>query len=96
MGADHKKKEKEKWQLLNFLSGEAKMAIYVSRRNKMEGREGQDVIEVWRVNVKSRLWLEYRFFKQNNDFSTFKEVWAFKNILCCFQNNELLFAQFLT
>ncbi|KAI3358869.1 hypothetical protein L3Q82_015263 [Scortum barcoo] len=43
MGAQgYKKTDKERWQLLNFLTGEAKMAIYVSRKNRVENREGQD------------------------------------------------------
>ena len=33
MGAGYKKEGKDKWQLLNYLSGEAKMAIYISRKN---------------------------------------------------------------
>ncbi|KAI3374068.1 hypothetical protein L3Q82_022640, partial [Scortum barcoo] len=40
MGAGYKKTDKERWQLLNFLTGEAKMAIYVSRKNRVENREG--------------------------------------------------------
>ena len=33
MGAVYNKTSKDKWQLLNHLSGEAKMAIYISRKN---------------------------------------------------------------
>ena len=29
----------EKWRLSNFLIGEAKMAIYITRRNKLRGKE---------------------------------------------------------
>ncbi|KAK9533203.1 hypothetical protein VZT92_008342 [Zoarces viviparus] len=60
MGAAYKKAGKEKWQLLNYLSGEAKMAIYLSRKNRVEIREGQEARSVWLCNIKARLWLEFR------------------------------------
>lgn len=37
-GAGHKKARHRKWQLLNFVSCTVKLAIYVSRRNKVEVR----------------------------------------------------------
>ncbi|CAB1416653.1 unnamed protein product [Pleuronectes platessa] len=42
MGAAYNKANKDKWQLLNHLSGEAKMAIYISRKNRVENRDGQE------------------------------------------------------
>uniref|UniRef100_A0A3B4YCM3 Ig-like domain-containing protein n=1 Tax=Seriola lalandi dorsalis TaxID=1841481 RepID=A0A3B4YCM3_SERLL len=37
-GSKERKENKKKWQLLNFVSGTAKLAIYVSRGNKVEER----------------------------------------------------------
>ena len=40
-GADYHKVNAEKWQLLNFLRGEAKNvhSIYITRRTKLRGKE---------------------------------------------------------
>ena len=38
-GAEYHKVNAEEWQLLNFLIGEAKMAIYTTRKNKLRGKE---------------------------------------------------------
>lgn len=96
MGAGYNKSNKNKWQLLNFLSGEAKMAIYVSRKNRVENREGQEAKTVWQVNLRSRLWLDFRFYKQTGDLEGFKTCWCYRNIICSVKNDELHFAQFLT
>lgn len=50
-GVCYNNKNKRMWQLLNFTVGEAKMAIYLSRRNQFEGLTGTDAIMVWRRNV---------------------------------------------
>ena len=52
MGAVYKKAQKDKWQLLNYLSGEAKMAIYITRKNRVENREGQEARAVWLCNIR--------------------------------------------
>ena len=45
LGAGYEKEQK-KWQVFNFISGTAKMVIYVSRKNKVEEHAGQDVASV--------------------------------------------------
>ncbi|MPV02346.1 hypothetical protein FVA96_24450 [Escherichia coli] len=92
MGAAYKKAEKEKWQLLNYLSGEAKMAIYLSRKARVKDREGQEARAVWLVNIRARLWLEFRFYKHIGDVDTFKQRWCFNNVVCSVEKNELVFA----
>ncbi|XP_056262373.1 mitochondrial adenyl nucleotide antiporter SLC25A23-like isoform X1 [Pseudoliparis swirei] len=92
MGAAYKKTEKEKWQLLNFLSGEAKMAIYLTRKSRVENREGQEAGAVWLCNIRARLWLEFRFYKHIGDLDAFKQRWCFKGIVCSVVEEELEFA----
>ena len=88
MGAGYKKEGKDKWQLLNYLSGEAKMAIYISRKKRVENK-GQDSRTVWLCNIRARLWLEYTFYKNIGDLDTFKNRWCYKNIVC--SSVDLLF-----
>ena len=93
MGAVYKKAQKDKWQLLNYLSGEAKMAIYISRKNRVENREGQEARAVWLCNIRARLWLEFRFYKHIGDIDAFKIRWCFNDIVCSVVDDELVFAQ---
>ena len=93
MGAAYKKEKKEKCKLLNFLSGEAKMAIYISRKNRVENREGQEAKAVWLINIRARLWLDFRFYKHIGDLDSFKQRWCFNDIVCSVVDEELVFAQ---
>jgi len=46
-------KNRIKCQLLNFIIGEAKMAIYLSRKNKIEGSEGCEAVSILKNRIKS-------------------------------------------
>lgn len=50
------KMNKLKCRLLNF--GEAKLAIYLSRRDRLEAEPKLDAVALWRCNIKARLKLE--------------------------------------
>lgn len=86
----------KKWQLLNFVLGEVKLAVYVSRKNKMENRAGQEAASVWCCNVRCRLRLEFSFYKMINDLDSFKNILCHRNILCTVVKDELQFAHFLS
>nr|BAC82605.1 pol-like protein [Tetraodon nigroviridis] len=94
-GAGYKKTSQKKWQLLNFVCGAAKLAIYVTRRNKVEGRAGQDAASVWRCSVRCRLRLEFGFYKMTDDQQTFIDTWCFGQILCSVDNNILHLSKIL-
>lgn len=53
-GAGYNESHQNKWQLLNFISGEAKMVIYISRGNKIEGKRVCEAASVWRCNARLR------------------------------------------
>ncbi len=44
LGAKYVKKKRYDCQLLNFILGQAKLAVYTSRKNKIEQKSGQDVV----------------------------------------------------
>ncbi|TWW54086.1 Transposon TX1 uncharacterized 149 kDa protein ORF 2 [Takifugu flavidus] len=81
-----------KWQLLNFICGEAKMAIYVSRKNKISKTGDSEAASVWRCNVRCRLTLEFGFYKMMNDLGKFQDIWCHKNVLCTVTEDLLHFA----
>ncbi|XP_068592641.1 transposon TX1 uncharacterized 149 kDa protein isoform X2 [Cebidichthys violaceus] len=95
LGAGYNKNFKIKWQLLNFLSAQAKLAIYTSRKRKVEQGVGQEAAAVWKTNLRSRLRLEFGFYRQVSDLESFKERWCFKNTLCEVLNDQLSFSHFL-
>ena len=69
------------------------MAVYVSRRNKVEDRAGHEAAAVFLCNVRARVWLEYRFHKAIGDLDAFKQRWCYNNIICVVDNDGLIFAQ---
>ncbi|KAK0155410.1 Transposon TX1 uncharacterized protein [Merluccius polli] len=48
---------------------------------------------VWLVNIRARLWLDFRFYKHIGDLDAFKQRWCFNDIVCSVVNEELVFAQ---
>ncbi len=71
-----------KSQLLNFFIGQAKLAVYISRKNKIEGGEGQHVLIVFKNLVKSRVMLDFKVYKMMNDLESFCINGVFKGAIC--------------
>jgi len=79
-------------QLFNFVLGQSKMAIYVNRRKKVENISGQDVLMVFANLIKSRVIIDFNFFKAMNDLSLFETKWCSRNVLCSVCEGMLFFA----
>lgn len=76
-------------KLLNFILGQAKMAVYVSRKNKIDHQPGDDVLVLLSAMVKSRILIDFRFYKLMQDFISFEEIWCCGGALCTVMENEL-------
>uniref|UniRef100_A0AAQ6ILA1 Reverse transcriptase domain-containing protein n=1 Tax=Anabas testudineus TaxID=64144 RepID=A0AAQ6ILA1_ANATE len=85
-GAGYRRADATKWQLLNFLSGQAKLAIYRTRK-----AEGQEVTSVFRALVRARLWLDFKFYKFMNNLPGFVQQWCYDNVLCSVVEDDLVF-----
>jgi hypothetical protein len=59
-GAGYDKKDSKKWCLLNYVVGQAKMAIYKTRKNQVEGEAGLGLREMFCVLVKARIKIDHR------------------------------------
>ena len=94
-GVGFKKTEKTKCQLLNFLIGEAKMSIYLTCRDKLQGGPTLDPVTLWRHNVKARLRLEFCFHRITGNIDVFEQQWAHEELLCQVTGIEVKFASFL-
>ncbi|KAK0138455.1 Transposon TX1 uncharacterized protein [Merluccius polli] len=79
-GTSYKKTNKTKWRLINFIVGEAKLAIYLSRRNRVEGRSDQDPVQILSCSVRARVGLDFIFYKTMGDLEIFSEKWSYGNI----------------
>lgn len=51
-----------KWRLLNFICGEAKVAVCISGKNKIAHAGDCEAASVWRRNVRCRLRWEFDFY----------------------------------
>lgn len=81
-GPKYLKQKKSKVVLLNFLYGAAKLAIWCTRKNKVEGRENVDAILMMRGFIKKRLIMEYAFYSLINNVNFFFHVWGVDGFLC--------------
>lgn len=71
------------------------MAIYLSRKRKIEGSLDCDVTTVLIRMIKSRLIIDFNYFSSMTDLVSFEKVWCGADILCSVKEEKLLFAQIL-
>ncbi len=72
------------------------MAIYMSRRNKIEESSDCDVNTVFVRLLKARLKIDFDFYKSTNNIEEFRNIWCFKNVLCFVEENVLFFGLLLS
>lgn len=85
-------KLKLKCHVINFLVGQAKYAVYITRRNKIEKKVGQDVVLVFKNMVKSRMLIDFNFHKLMSMINVFEIQWCC-NVLCSVVNEEMVFVR---
>ena len=66
---------KKKGALLNFLFGQAKLAIYLSRKEKVDGGQRCDCLLAFKNLVKARIRFEYKYYEKMEDMDEFKKTW---------------------
>jgi len=76
---------------LAFLFGQAKLAIYKTRTNRIENRGGQEIGVLFKAFIKSRITVEFKYYKAMNDIETFKKQWCYNSIFCTVVEEELFF-----
>ncbi|KAL3975157.1 hypothetical protein ACER0C_023783 [Sarotherodon galilaeus] len=80
------------WRILH---GIAKMAVYMSRKRKVTEGLNVGVVPVFVNMVKSRLLLEFNFYKTALDLHTFSQVWGYRGAICSVVEGHLVFGQVL-
>ncbi|CAF94462.1 unnamed protein product [Tetraodon nigroviridis] len=95
LGFKYTRHQKNKCQLLNFVLGQAKMAVYLSRKKKIEEGFIVEPVVICINMIKSRLLINFNFQKAAGDLDSFIQVWGFNNVLCQVVNNSLQFGDAL-
>lgn len=88
------RKKCHRCQLLNFIVGQAKLAVYMSRKNMIERTVGQNVVVLLFALVKARILIDFNFYKSVNDLACFVLKWCEKGAVCSIVEGEVVFAQF--
>lgn len=94
-GFKYTKLQKHKCQLLNFVLGQAKMAVYVSRRRKVEGSVETDVKLLFVKMWKSGLLLDLVFYRTNQELDGIRLVWTHDRLLYSVEGDQLMFGDVL-
>ena len=95
LGFFYNQKHRTKCELINFIVGQAKLAIYMSRKNKVQQNMGDDVIAVFKNLIKSRITIDFHFYKLTRAIESFTDRWCTDGALCSVTNDELSFARCL-
>lgn len=82
LGAKYVQNRRIDCQLVNFILGQAKLAIYSSRKNMIEHRPGHNVMVLFSNLIKSRVLIDFNFYKSMDDLITFELKWCSKEALC--------------
>ena len=90
-GAGYKKENAKKWQLLNFVVGQAKLAIYKSRKNQLLNVVGEKLLPMFKALVKARIRVDFVFYSLMNNVDEFILQWCFNEALCSVVEEQLVF-----
>ncbi len=92
LGAGCSQKQKIKWQLINFLVGQAKLAILITRINTIENVHAQEILPVFKAFVRSRIIIDLRYYRvMMNDVETFVQQGCYRHAVCNVVEGELCF-----
>ncbi len=68
--------------LILFLYGQAKLAVWLTRKEKMNGGVSTDVNMTLRGLISARLTVEFAYYKMVGDLDTFTFTWGLNDVLC--------------
>lgn len=81
-GPKYNTSNKSRIVLINVLFGMAKMAVWLTRKRKMQCNSENDPLDMFKALVKSRLVMEYKYYELVNDTDSFFYLWGVENVLC--------------
>lgn len=78
-----------KIQIVNFVLGQAKLAIWVTRKHQLRGAGPTEVLTWLRFLLRARIRLEFEYYLMMNDLPVFKDKWCIQQVLCAVVGNTL-------
>ena len=93
LGFRYSRFAKYKCQLLNFILGQSKMAVYVSRKRKVDDSVDVNVNLLFARMVKARIRIDFNYYAEMKDVDEFRVIWAHGDVLCSVEGDQLLFSQ---
>lgn len=96
LGFNYCQKRRVKCELLNFILGQAKMAVYISRREKVEQLVDCEPKTTLIRMIRTRVNIDFNFYRLMDDLETFENMWCYKTILCSLSKKQLVFGLILT
>ncbi|KAI4891759.1 hypothetical protein NFI96_005207 [Prochilodus magdalenae] len=76
--------------LINFVFGQAKLAIWLTRRNRIRGHGLTEPDLLLKSLISARVKLDFAYFSSVTDLMTFETMWCVDGALCCVQDGELV------
>ena len=67
----YKKTQKDKCQMMNFILGQSKMAVYVSRKRKVEDSVDSDIVLLLSRMIKARILIDFNCYREMQDLDHF-------------------------
>ncbi len=89
-GPKYIKSRREVHVLINFLFGQAKLALWLSRKHLLNDAGSTDVVAVLKGLLKYRIKIEFTYYKLVNDMEMFKGKWAVNHCICDVDVDECL------
>lgn len=85
-------KSRNRSVLINFILGQAKLAILQSRKNTILEAGLTDVVRLFRILAISRVMVDFNYFKMVSNLEGFQDRWCVGDALCSLsEEGELLF-----
>ncbi len=80
--------------MLNFLSGSAKLAIWLTRKNRVQNVGSVDPVPVLEGLLKARIRVEHAYYRMTDNMLAFRQIWAVGGVLCSVGEDEELIVNF--
>ena len=88
-GPKYKYQNRKRDVLINFLYGQAKLAVWLTRKVKLNRGVSTDVNMTLRGLISARLTVEFAYYKMVGDLDTFNLTWALNDVLCNLEDGIL-------
>ncbi|KAL7858601.1 hypothetical protein AOLI_G00187030 [Acnodon oligacanthus] len=89
LGPKYTRSQQARCCLLNFLFGQAKLAIWLTRRNKLRRQGLIDPDVMLKSFIRARVKVDFAYYKAMNDLVTFEKMWCVGEALCCVEDGAI-------